>query len=34
MMDLLILGAVVVGTYFFLKTIWNYQMQLAKVSRK
>ncbi len=34
MMELLILGAVLAGTYYFIKAIWNYEIGLAKVAKK
>ncbi len=34
MMDLVLLGAVIAGTYFFLKAVWNYQLRVAQEIRK
>jgi hypothetical protein len=34
MTELLILGLVAAGTYFFLKAIWNYEIRVAKTSNK
>lgn len=34
MMELLFFGAVLAGAYLFIKAIWNYEMSLAKVTKK
>lgn len=34
MVELLVLGVVIAGTYFLLKAIWNYEIALTKAAKK